>query len=264
MVGRMGSAATFRRISVNPFFILFRWSNPDASSGREFESNMLKRTRAVIGSLAVAAVVVMAPLNAAVADTYWQCVPFARLISGIQIFGDAHTWWRQAAGKYETGFAPKPGAVLCFKSHGKMRLGHVGVVSNVVTERVIQLTHANWSRIGGTRGQIERDVTVIDVSPAGDWSQVKVWYDPLKDLGATSYPTYGFIYPDANAQRMAQNPFNKAGQTAVAMMQGAASHVVSQIRPGSGPLQMLSQAADSTDRLAGAVQSATQGQQNRD
>lgn len=224
---------------------------------------MLKRTRAFVGSLAVAAIVVMAPLNAAVADTYWQCVPFARLISGVQIFGDAHTWWRQAAGKYETGFAPKAGAVLCFKSHGKMRLGHVGVVSQVLTDRVIQLTHANWSRIGGSRGQIERDVTVIDVSPQGDWSQVKVWYDPIQDLGTTSYPTYGFIYPDADAQKMAQNPFNKAGATAMAMVQGAASHVVSSVRPGSGPLQMLSQAAGSTDRIAGVLQSG-QDQQKRD
>ncbi|MET0294812.1 MAG: CHAP domain-containing protein [Phenylobacterium sp.] len=220
---------------------------------------MLKRTRALVGSLAVAAFVAMAP--AANADTYWQCVPFARLISGIQIFGDAHTWWRQAVGKYETGRTPKAGAVLCFKSYGKMRLGHVGVVSNVLTERVIQVTHANWSRIGGTRGQIERDVTVIDVSPQGDWSQVKVWYDPLKDLGTTSYPTYGFIYPDADAQRVAQNPINRAGATAVAMVQGAASQMVNSVRPGSGPLQMLTQAAQSTDRLADVLQG---GQQPRD
>lgn len=226
---------------------------------------MAKRLRTLIGSALVAAVVTLAPLNMASADTYWQCVPFARLISGIQIFGDAHTWWRQAVGKYDTGFQPKTGAVLCFKPQGKMRLGHVGVVSQVLTDRVIQVTHANWSRIGGTRGQIERDVTVIDVSPAGDWSQVKVWYDPIRDLGTTSYPTYGFIYPDADAQRLAQNPFNKAGATAIAMVQGAASQVASTVRPGAGPLQMLSQAAESTDRLAGVFQSATgQAQQERD
>jgi surface antigen len=225
---------------------------------------MAKRLRTLIGSALVAAVAIMAPLNMASADTYWQCVPFARLISGIQIFGDAHTWWRQAVGKYDTGFQPKTGAVLCFKPQGKMRLGHVGVVSQVLTDRVIQLTHANWSRIGGTRGQIERDVTVIDVSPAGDWSQVKVWYDPIRDLGTTSYPTYGFIYPDANAQRVAQNPFNKAGATAIAMVQGAANQVASSVRPGAGPLQMLSQAAESTDRISGVIQSATgQGQQDR-
>lgn len=226
---------------------------------------MAKRLRTLIGSALVAAVAWLAPLNMASADTYWQCVPFARLISGIQIFGDSHTWWRQAVGKYETGFQPKPGAVLCFKPQGKMRLGHVGVVSQVLTDRVIQITHANWSRIGGTRGQIERDVTVIDVSPAGDWSQVKVWYDPIRDLGTTSYPTYGFIYPDDNAQRLAQNPFNKAGATAMAMVQGAASQAANTVRPGAGPLQMLSQAAESTDRIAGLIQSATgQAQPERD
>ena len=50
---------------------------------------MLKRPRAVIGSLAAAAVMLFAPISSAVADTYWQCVPFARLISGVQIYGDA-------------------------------------------------------------------------------------------------------------------------------------------------------------------------------
>ena len=191
-------------------------------------------------------------------DPYWQCVTFARMFSGINIFGDAWTWWRQAVGKYETGFSPKAGAVLCFKPTGKMRLGHVAVVSQVLTDRVIQITHANWSRIGGTRGQIEKDVTVIDVSPAGDWSQVKVWYDPVRDLGSSTYPTHGFIYQDANALRMASNKLNGAQNTALAVAQGAANQVASVVRPGAGPLQMLSQAADSTDRIAALIQAATQ------
>ncbi|MDO8378175.1 CHAP domain-containing protein [Phenylobacterium sp.] len=218
---------------------------------------MLKRTRTVLGSLAAAAVMTLAPISGAVADTYWQCVPFARLVSGVQIFGDAWTWWKQAAGKYETGFSPKSGAVLCFKPNGKMQLGHVAVVSQVLTDRVIQITHANWSRIGGTRGQVEKDVTVIDVSPAGDWSQVKVWYDPVRDLGSTTYPTYGFIYQDSNAQRMASSGFNAAGNTAIAMAQGAASQMASAVRPGAGPFSMLSQAADSTDKIAALIMAAT-------
>ena len=218
---------------------------------------MLKRTRALLGALAATAFVALTPVGAA-ADTYWQCVPFARLISGVQIYGDAWTWWRQAVGKYETGFSPKAGAVLCFKPTGKMRLGHVAVVSQVLSDRVIQITHANWSRIGGTRGQIEKDVTVIDVSPAGDWSQVKVWYDPVRDLGSSTYPTHGFIYQDANALRMASNKLNGAQNTALAVAQGAANQVASVVRPGAGPLQMLSQAADSTDRIAALIQAATQ------
>lgn len=219
---------------------------------------MLKRTRTLLGSLAAIAVMTLAPVGAA-ADTYWQCVPFARLISGVQIFGDAWTWWKQAAGKYETGFSPKAGAVLCFKPNGKMNLGHVAVVSQVLTDRVIQITHANWSRIGGTRGQVEKDVTVIDVSPAGDWSQVKVWYDPVRDLGSTTYPTYGFIYQDAAAQRVANSGLNAAGNTAIAMAQGAANQMASAVRPGAGPFSMLSQAADSTDKIAALIMAATQG-----
>jgi len=229
---------------------------------------MLKRKRAVLGSLAVAAVLSFAPTVSASADPYWQCVPFARLASGIQIFGDAWTWWRQAAGKYETGVQPKAGAVLCFKPTGRMKLGHVAVVNQVLTDRVIQISHANWSRIGGTRGQIEKDVTVIDVSPEGDWSSVKVWYDPVRDLGGTTYPTFGFIYQDAPKQyATAAGGFVGAGATAVAMAQSAAnmaqsaaSQMVAATRPGSGPLQMLGQAADSSDRIAALIQAA-QGQE---
>ncbi len=126
--------------------------------------------------------------------TGWQCAQFARLFTGIQIFGDAWTWWSQAAGKYARGAAPKAGSVLVFRPYGAMRLGHVAVVSQVLTDRIIQVTHANWSLLGGKRGQVEKDVTVVDVSPGGDWSQVKVWYDPKGDLGTTVYPTYGFVY----------------------------------------------------------------------
>ena len=35
---------------------------------------------------------------------------------------------------------------------------------------------------------------VADVSDAGDWSQVKVWNNPTKDMGTTVYPTFGFVY----------------------------------------------------------------------
>lgn len=218
---------------------------------------MLVRARTVFGSLAVAAVMSLAPIGGAIADTYWQCVPFARLASGIQIFGDAWTWWKQAAGKYETGFQPKAGAVLCFKPTGKMKLGHVAVVSQVLTERVIQISHANWSRIGGARGQIEQDVTVVDVSPAGDWSSVKVWYDPVRDLGTSAYPTYGFIYQDASAKQAAASSLNTAQNVAMTVAQSAASQVASAVRPGAGPLSMLSQAAESTDRIAALIQAAT-------
>jgi surface antigen len=157
----------------------------------------------------------------------WQCAQFARLLSGIEIFGDAYTWWRQAIGKYARGNAPEVGAVLVFKPHGAMKLGHVAVVSQVVTDRVIQVTHANWSRIDGTRGQVEKDVTVQDVSAANDWSEVKVWNNPTKELGTTVYPTYGFVYKGGE----------KAGANATANARNDASDAISRILSGGDSTQ---------------------------
>ena len=222
---------------------------------------MLKRTRALVGSLAAAAFVAFAPAGAT-ADTYWQCVPFARLISGIQIFGDARTWWQQAIGKYETGYQPRAGAVLCFKPTQRMRLGHVAVVSQVLTDRVVQITHANWSPIEGSRGKVEENVTVIDVSTEGDWSQVKVWYDPNRDLGGSTYSTHGFIYQDTSAKVIAASGVSKLQNGAIAMAQSAASQRAGAMRPGQGAMSVLSQAADSTDRIAALIAAATRGDNN--
>jgi surface antigen len=123
-----------------------------------------------------------------------QCVPYARETSGIELYGNAKTWWGQAAGRYDRGSTPKVGAVMAFKPTARMRIGHVATVTQIVSDREVLISHANWSLINGRRGQIERNVRAIDVSAAGDWSQVKVWYAPLLDLGTTSYPLYGFIY----------------------------------------------------------------------
>ncbi|MDR6624598.1 CHAP domain-containing protein [Caulobacter segnis] len=219
---------------------------------------MRKRTRALLGSLAAAAMISLTPA-AATADGYWQCVPFARLMSGIQLFGDARTWWSQAAGKYETGSVPKIGSVLTFKPTARMNLGHVAFVSQVLTDRVIQVTHANWSIIEGDRGQIEKDVTVVDVSADGDWSQVKVWYDPIRDLGTTVYPTNGFIYQDAQAMKiaMATSKIAMAQNAVVSAAKQAANQVASSVR--ASPLDIISQAADSTDRIAALIEAATGG-----
>lgn len=123
-----------------------------------------------------------------------QCVPFARAISGIELFGRAASWWAQAAGVYARGHVPKVGAVLAFASSRAMPAGHVAVVSKVVSDREVLLTHANWSRPGG----IERDVRAVDVSDAGDWSEVRVWYAPVGGLGLRPNPAQGFIYPETD------------------------------------------------------------------
>jgi surface antigen len=213
---------------------------------------MSRGMRAVFGSLA-AFVVLATSAGQAQAEDYWQCVPFARMISGIQIFGDAWTWWQQAAGKYAQGFEPKTGAVLVFKPHGAMSKGHVAVVSQVLTDRVIQVTQANWSLIEGTRGQVERDVTVVDVSPQGDWSQVKVWYDPVRDLGKTVYPTYGFIYQTTQsaARTAAAGAVRTVTQTAMNQLAAAVP------TPGANAAQAFSQATGSTDRISALLEAAS-------
>lgn len=132
---------------------------------------------------------------AAELPAYLECVPYAREVSGIRIYGDAHTWWDQAAGRYARGNRPRVGAVMAFKPYGAMQLGHVAAISRVIDSRTVLLRHANWSPINGTRGQIENDVKAMDVSPANDWSEVRVWYAPQGDLGTTRWPVAGFIYP---------------------------------------------------------------------
>jgi surface antigen len=121
---------------------------------------------------------------------FWQCVTYARAVSGIQIRGNADTWWGQAAGRYARGQAPKVGAVLAFEPTRRMRVGHVAMVGAVVSDREVLLDHANWTRRGG----VERSARAIDVSLAGDWSQVRVQFGGA--MGTSTYPTKGFIYAD--------------------------------------------------------------------
>jgi len=120
-----------------------------------------------------------------------QCVPYARIVSGVDIHGDALNWWDQADGRFKRGHKPKKGAVLAFRANGPMALGHVAVVSRVLDGRRVLIRHANWS----VPGSIEEDVLAIDVSDEGDWSQVRVWHSPTGQMGARTNPTYGFIYP---------------------------------------------------------------------
>jgi hypothetical protein len=143
---------------------------------------------------------VMLIASPAAAEAYLQCVPFARDESGVDIHGNAKTWWSQAAGDYDRGQEPREGAVMAFASSRAMPQGHVAVVSKIINDREILISHANWSPIKGRRGQIERDVRAVDVSTAGDWSLVRVWYAPIGDLGLRPNPVNGFIYAGAAPQ----------------------------------------------------------------
>jgi surface antigen len=158
----------------------------------------------------------------------WQCAPFARLASGIQIFGNAGTWWAQAEGRYDRGNTPEAGAVLVFKAAGRMRVGHVAMVTGIVDSRTITVTHANWSPINGSRGQVEEDVQVVDVSPDNDWTQVRVWYAPLGEIGTSAHPTYGFVYPDAQALQLAayQRPAGEVQLTRAVLLDDSIGELI--------------------------------------
>ena len=120
-----------------------------------------------------------------------QCVPFAREESGIQIYGDANTWWGQAAGRYPRSNSPAPGSVLVMRGYSDPGRGHVAVVAQVVSSRVILVDHANWLN----HGEISTNVPVADVSTNNDWSEVRVWYIPNREWGARTYQAHGFIHP---------------------------------------------------------------------
>jgi surface antigen len=163
---------------------------------------------------AIAAFALAAPAAANIISDYrGECVPFARAVSGIQIWGDAWTWWDQAAGRYERGSTPRVGAVLVFSKTDQLRLGHVAVVSRVIDDRVIMVTHANWSRFSGQRGRAEQDVTLFDVSPRGDWSRVRVWYRDNDGLGGSDYPVYGFVYGHGGKAPPARTAADLTGST---------------------------------------------------
>jgi len=145
-----------------------------------------------------AALFAAAPLCAgSLLDYVGECVPFARAASGIQIYGDAWTWWSKAAGHYQRGDVPRVGSVIVFAKTSRLPMGHVAVISRIVDPRVVMVTHANWSRQNGERGHAEQDVTLTDVSADNDWSEVKVWYRDMEGLGGTTYPVSGFIYGSA-------------------------------------------------------------------
>jgi len=125
-----------------------------------------------------------------------SCVPFARNDSGISVTGNAWQWWDNAVGVYARGSVPEAGSILTFRSNGRMRLGHVAVVSRVINPREIQIDHANW-----WGGMVARNIPVVDVSEANDWTAVRVGLSRSGEFGSV-YPTYGFIYDRPDTGKM--------------------------------------------------------------
>ncbi len=117
------------------------------------------------------------------------CVEFARIRSGIAIFGDAKTWWDHAKGQFARSFDPVPGAVMVFAATRKMTRGHVAVVKRIVSSREVIVDHANWRR----DGNIYLNAPVIDVSANNDWSKVRVFDARGGHMGSNVYPIKGFV-----------------------------------------------------------------------
>ena len=120
-----------------------------------------------------------------------QCVPFARQASGVQLFGDANTWWRQAAGRYPRSNSPAFGSVFVIQGYNNPGRGHVAVVTHIDSSRLIRVDHANWLN----EGEISVGVPILDVSPNNDWTEVRVWHIPGGHWGGRVYRADGFIHP---------------------------------------------------------------------
>jgi surface antigen len=130
-----------------------------------------------------------------------QCVPFVREITGIEIYGDADTWWGSAAQKhYMRGSVPQVGAVLVLRASDRLRVGHIAAVRQIVGPREIRVTHANWGTDDATRRLVHDAMPVLDVSPNNDWSQTRFWNAQINNWGAV-YPAHGFIYPAKESER---------------------------------------------------------------
>ena len=120
-----------------------------------------------------------------------QCVPYAREKSGIQLYGDAYTWWDQAAGRYRRQSVPAVGSVMILYNYAGADHAHLAVVRRIVGVREIRVDHANWLNDGA----VYENNPVYDVSPDGDWSEVKIYNIPAESWGTKAYPVQGFITP---------------------------------------------------------------------
>jgi surface antigen len=127
-----------------------------------------------------------------------NCALYARAETGVALFGAAGGWWDQASGRYERGHVPAVGAILVFKRTQQIPSGHVAVVAQVIGPREILVDHANWYH-----GTVTRGMSVIDTSPAHDWTSVAV-INPPSGTHGRDYPTYGFVYPGAGPREIAQ------------------------------------------------------------
>jgi len=117
------------------------------------------------------------------------CVEYARMRSGLEVFGDAKTWWARAKNLYARVSHPVEEAVMVFAGSKRLKRGHVAVVTHIVSPREIIVDQANWQN----KGEIDHATPVLDVSARNDWSQVRVWDIPSASFGGRVYRISGFI-----------------------------------------------------------------------
>jgi len=117
------------------------------------------------------------------------CVEYARMRSGLAVFGDAKTWWARAKNLYARVSHPVEEAVMVFSGSKRLKRGHVAVVTEIVSPREIIVDQANWQN----KGEIDHATPVLDVSKHNDWSQVRVWDIPSGTFGSRVYRISGFI-----------------------------------------------------------------------
>ena len=197
------------------------------------------RTNGLRIRLSLAAFLAIAPIAVPVAQAE-DCVRIVRAISDFRIQGDAWMWWNRAEGQYARDTAPADGSVLVFKRAGRMSRGHVSLVSNIIDRRTIEVDHS-WLDGRGLR----RGMRVVDVSPANNWSMVRVWHEPSGQMGMRVYPTYGFILPDGVKPkrqepelRYAIAPPGRAPRDAARTVVAAAQvPVVPMFKPAHKPVQ---------------------------
>jgi surface antigen len=118
-----------------------------------------------------------------------NCALYVRAETGVALYGAAGGWWDEAAGLYQRGQAPAPGAILVFKRSRHMHSGHVALVAKVVGPQEILVDQANWPR-----GGVTYDVPVVDTSPNHNWTSVAVMEAHSGQFGRDN-PSYGFVYP---------------------------------------------------------------------
>ena len=133
-----------------------------------------------------------------------DCVPYARAVSGLSLYGDAWTWWDHAEGRYGRGHKPEVGAVLAWQRTSSLAAGHVAVVVEIQGPRQILVSHANWGRDGDTRGKIHARQPVIDVSPNNDWTELRLM-NTQGSFGRV-YAAHGFIYQPTDERRAESRP----------------------------------------------------------